>query len=218
MLYVWLTPVHALALPLILGVGNAFTVMVLGVVSVTQPAAFVSFTLILPVPALPHKMVTLALVTPFVAVPPVIVHKYVLPMLFCVEYVCVLPAHTPTVARPLVLLVTLGVGNALMVTLIGADVPTHPVDVSATLTTPVPAPLHTTVILVDEFEPLILPPVTVQRYVEPVWTFVMLYCFVSPAHTTVLPVVVGIRTGFTCTFLSTNPVQFALVVSVTRSV
>jgi hypothetical protein len=70
-LYVWLTPVHAFDAPLTLGVGKAFTVILTGVVSVEQPDPFVSFTLILPVPALPHNTVTLAPVKPPVAVPPV---------------------------------------------------------------------------------------------------------------------------------------------------
>jgi hypothetical protein len=117
-----------------------------------------------------------------------------------------------------VLLVTTGVGKALIVTFIGLDVPVQPFEVSATLTTPLPALDHTTVTLVELLVPLILPPVTVQLYDEPVRMFVILYCLVSPAHTTALPVIVGTRTGFTCTVLSTKPVQFALVVSVTRKV
>lgn len=160
----------------------------------------------------------LALLIPLIALPPATVHTYVLPMLFGVEYVCVLPAHTPTVAKPFVLLVILGVGNALMVTFIGLDVPTQPVDVSATLTTPAPATDHTTVALVDVLDPLILPPVTVQLYVEPVWMFVILYCLLSPAQLVVLPVMVGTNTGFTTTLLSTKPVQVPLVVSVNLKV
>lgn len=75
-------------------------------------------------------------------------------MLFTVLYVCVTFAHTPTVAKPPLVLVTLGVGTAFIVTVFtGDEVPLQPSDVSVTLTLPLPDVVHTTVTLVPVVPP-----------------------------------------------------------------
>lgn len=85
-----------------------------------------------------------------------------LPILFCVEYVWIVPAHTPTVAMPPVLLVILGVGTALIVIVLVDEVPLQPRAVSVTLTLPLPTVFHCTVTVTPVVLPCTAPPVTFQ--------------------------------------------------------
>lgn len=103
---------------------------------------------------------------PLVMTPPATVHVYPLPALFAVEYVWVLPTHTPTAASPFVLLVITGFGFALTVIVL-LSVPAQPFNVTVT---PRLVPVNwvncaVTVALV--VPPTIVPPAMVQLYVAP---------------------------------------------------
>lgn len=156
-----LTPVHTVALPMILGVGNGLMVVLYTLLVALHPVAgIVSTTLTCAVPAALHCTVIVAALAPVVkltGLPPcVTVHTYVLPLLNAVLYVVVVPVHA--VGAP----VTVGVGTGLMVIAIGAvSVVQLTALVSRTLI--LPLVLFQSTVVVALVAPLcITPPVTVQ--------------------------------------------------------
>lgn len=156
-----LTFVQALALPIILGVGNDdITTPTLLLLAIQPVDVIVSITLICDAPAFCHCTDIVAALAPVVNVTGlpfcVTLHPYVLPLVNNVLYVVVVPTHA--LDAP----VTLGVGNALIVIEIGVVSVIQPTPlVSRTRIVP-DVPFHCT-LTVALVPPLcITPPVTVQ--------------------------------------------------------